>query len=86
MVILELAGGLQLLLTPGMEGMGEETYLGWAVAPGISVFSWFPAPLVLSLPTPMIFQARSKVTFLPLLLFLFPLFIHLSLLLSLIST
>lgn len=35
MVILELAGGLQLLLTPGMEGIGEETYLGWAVAPGV---------------------------------------------------
>ena len=35
MVILELAGSLQLLLTLGVEGMGEETYLGWAVAPGV---------------------------------------------------
>lgn len=34
-VILELAGRLQLLLTLRVEGTGEKTYLGWALAPGI---------------------------------------------------
>lgn len=48
-----------------MEGIGEGDILGLGSGPRGSVFSWFPAPLVLSLPTPMIFQARSKVTLAP---------------------
>lgn len=41
-------------------GDGRGDILGLGSSPRGSVFSWFPAPLVSPLPTPVIFQARSK--------------------------
>lgn len=87
MVILELAGGLQLLLTLRGGGDGREDILGLGTGPRDSIFSRFPASPVPPLLTPVIFQQRPKgsLSYPFPSLSLCPLFLLLSLLLSLIT-
>lgn len=82
-VILELAGGLQLLLTPRGGGDGREDIVELGTCPRDAVFSCFPA----SLNSCNILSKAEGVIFLPLLLSLhLPLVSSFALLSSLIST